>query len=66
MKSGSYPSVRLGGVDLVYADSFNNLGYTVTANFDDDDDIKKEMPILFTPINTLIRIFKFLSGRFYV
>ena len=62
LKLRNIPSVYLGGSKLVYVESFNYLGHTITTKFTDDEDIKKEMRKLCARGNTLIRKFKFCQS----
>ena len=62
LKLRNIPSVYLDGSKLVYVESFNYLGHTITTKFTDDEDIKKEMRKLCARGNTLIRKFKFCQS----
>ena len=59
MKLNNIPKICLSENELEYVDSFNYLGHTITTDFSDDDDIKKEMRKMCARGNTLIRKFKF-------
>ena len=57
------PSIYLGGSKLEYVESFPYLGHIITADFTDDEDIKKETRNICARGNTLIRKFKFCNDE---
>ena len=57
----SCPTVYLGNERLNFVDSFNYLGHTITSDFKDDRDIRKEMRKICYRGNCLIRGFKFCN-----
>ena len=61
MKLHNLPGIFLGENKLEYVQEFNFLGHTLTSNFSDDEDIKKEIRKLCARGNTLIRKFSFCN-----
>ena len=59
VRYNNIPSIFLDDNRLVYVDSFDYLGHTITNKFTDDEDIRKETRKLCARGNTLIRKFKF-------
>ena len=55
------PPVRLGCADLMYVSSAKYLGYLFTECFSDDDDMARQMRLLYTRTNVLLRNFALCS-----
>ena len=60
-KLNKTPSVYLGNVKLSFVDTFNYLGHTISVDFTDDVDIRKELRKLCYRGNHIIRTFKFCN-----
>ena len=59
LKLNNCPSIYLGTEKLLFVDTFNYLGHTITCDFKDDDDMRKEMRKLCYRGNCLVRTFNF-------
>ena len=53
----SCPPIRLGNVDLAYADNTKYLGLTFAVSFSDDNDIARQMSLLYMRSNIFPREF---------
>ena len=61
IKLNNCPSVYLGDERLEFVDTFDYLGHTISIDFNDDMDMKKEMRKLCYRGNSLVRKFRFCS-----
>jgi hypothetical protein len=52
-----FPPLRLGDTDLKFVNQFKHLGHLINDNFNDNDDIEREIRLLFMHTNILKRRF---------
>src|SRR5688572_27390666 len=52
-----FPPLRIGDTDLTFVKEFKHLGHIINDNFNDNDDIKREIRNLFMRANILKRRF---------
>ena len=62
LKLNNCPSIYLGTEKLSFVDTFNYLGHTISCDFKDDDDMRKEMRKLCYRGNCLVRTFNFCTN----
>ena len=53
----SLPKININSAHILYTDSINHLGFTFTSSHKDDNDIIRQMRILYACSNRIVRLF---------